>query len=176
MNEIWKDIDEFECLYQISNLGNVKSLNYNRTGKERNLKPLIDKDGYLQVNLYKNGKLKTFRIHRLVANAFLENPDDKSDVNHKDENKINNCLTNLEWMTRKDNLNYGSRNKRIANSLINHQEISKLVLQYSLDGEFIRKWPSTRQIERELGFANSAISECCNGKLKTAYGFIWKFA
>ena len=176
MNEIWKDIDEFEGLYQISNLGNVKSLNYNRTGKERILKPGNNGCGYLFVILYKNGKLKHFTIHRLVANAFLENPDNKSDVNHKDEDKTNNNVDNLEWMTSKENNNYGTRNERMAKSLINHHKKSKSVLQFTKNVEFIKEWPSTMQIERELGFANSAISECCNEKRKSAYGYIWKFA
>ena len=170
MNEIWKDIDGYEGLYQVSNLGNVKSLNYRHTGKERILNPGTDKCGYIQVNLYKNGKLKTFSIHRLVANAFLENPDHKSDVNHKDEDKNNNCVYNLEWMTRKDNLNYGSRNKRIANSR------SKSVLQFTKNCEFIRKWKSAIQIERELGFSSGNISQCCNKKRKSSYGYIWKFS
>ena len=166
MNEIWKDIDEFEGLYQVSNLGNVKSLNYRHTGKERILKPLTDKYGYLFVTIYKNGKLKNYKIHRLVAKAFIPNPDGKPEVNHKDENKINNCVDNLEWMTSKENINYGTRNERI----------SKLVLQFTKNGEFVKEWLSMHQIERELGFANSSISECCNEKRKTAYGYIWKFA
>ena len=99
MEEIWKDIDGYEGLYQVSNLGRVKSFNYNRTGKEMNLKPVntCNGFGYLYVNLNKNGKTRLFYIHRLVAKAFLENPDHKSDVNHKDENKTNNCVENLEW-------------------------------------------------------------------------------
>ena len=176
MNEIWKNIDDFEGLYQVSNLGNVKSLNYNHTGKELFLKPGTDKYGYLYVLLYKNGKPRHFKIHRLVAKAFLENPYNKPEVNHKDEDKTNNCLTNLEWMTSKENINYGTHNERAAKSRINHQAISKSVLQYSLDGEFIKEWPSTMQIERELGFSSSNISECCNGKQKTSYRYIWKYA
>lgn len=121
-------------------------------------------------------KIRLFKIHRLVAKAFIPNPNNKSEVNHKDEDKTNNCLTNLEWITRKDNLNYGSRNERSSRSLINHQSISKSVLQYSLDGEFIKEWSSTRQIERELGFLSGNISQCCNEKIKTSYRYVWKFA
>lgn len=176
MNEIWKDIVGYEGLYQISNLGNVKSLDYRRTGKERILKPVTDSVGYLHVVLCKNRKLKTFNIHRLVANAFLENPDHKSDVNHKDEDKTNNCVDNLEWMTRKENINYGTHNERVSRSIINHKAISKLVLQFTKNGEFVKEWPSMHQIERELGFYNCNISQCCNGKRKTAHGYVWKFA
>ena len=169
MEEIWKNIDGYEGLYQVSNLGRVKSLNYRRTGKERILKPGTDKGGYLYVFLYKNGKQKPFSIHRLVAKAFIPNPNKKPEVNHKDEDKTNNCLTNLEWMTRKDNLNYGTHNERMAKTK------SKSVIQYSLKGEFIRKWPSVIQIERNLGFLSSNISQCCNEKNKSSYGYIWKF-
>lgn len=169
MNEIWKNIDGYEGLYQVSNLGNVKSLNYNKTGKERILKPGTDKCGYRLVGLFKNGKLKFFTIHRLVANSFLENPDHKPEVNHKDEDKTNNCVENLEWMTRKENNNYGTRTERVSRSL------SKLVLQFTKNGEFIRKWQSTRQIERELGFSIGNISGCCKGKRKSAYGYIWTY-
>lgn len=176
MEEIWKDVVGYEGLYQVSNLGNIKSLNYNRTGEERILKPRTDKDGYLQVNLYNNKKLKTFKIHRLVAKAFIPNPDNKPEVNHKDEDKTNNCLTNLEWMTRLENNNYGTHNERSSKSRINHQAISKSVIQYSLKGEFIRKWQSAMQIERDLGFSQSHISECCKGKRKSAYGYIWTYA
>ena len=175
MNEIWRDIVGYEGLYQVSNLGNVKSLNYNKTGKERNLKPGTDGSGYRFVNLCKNGKIRLFKIHRLVAQAFLENPDHKSDVNHKDENKTNNCVDNLEWMTSKENANFGTRNERLAKSLINHPEKAKSVIQYSLYGKFIKEWPSMHQIERELGFSPGNISECCNKKRKTSYGYIWKF-
>ena len=118
MEEIWKDISGYEGLYQISNLGNVKSLNYSRTGKERILKPGTDKDGYLLVTLYKNRNKRPFKIHRLVAKAFIPNPDNKSDVNHKDENKTNNCVDNLEWMTRMENNNFGTRNERISKSVL----------------------------------------------------------
>lgn len=175
MEEIWKDIDEFEGLYQVSNLGNVKSLNYNHTGKERNLKARNNGWGYLFVKLYKNGNRKLFTIHRLVAKAFIPNPENKREVNHKDENKTNNRVDNLEWMTSKENINYGTRTVRASKSLINHPEMSKSVLQFTKNGEFIKEWPSTMQIERELGFLSGNISGCCNEKKKTAYGYVWKF-
>lgn len=164
MEEIWKNIEGFEGLYQISNYGNVKSLKY---GKERILKPRKDKDGYLRVGLYINGKGKDYTIHRLVALYFILNNDlFKTQINHKDENKENNNVNNLEWCDAVYNTNYGNRNKKI----------SKEVNQYSLDGNFIRSFPSTKEIERQLGFANNNIGACCNGKRKTAYGFIWKYA
>lgn len=164
MEEIWKNIEGFEGLYQISNYGNVKSLKY---GKESILKPRKNKDGYLRVGLYINGKGKDYTIHRLVALYFIPNNDlFKTQINHKDENKENNNVNNLEWCDAVYNTNYGNRNKKI----------SKQVNQYDLTGNFIRSFPSTKEIERQLGFANNNIGACCNGKRKTAYGFIWEYA
>lgn len=109
INEIWKDIKDYEGLYQISNLGNVKSLNYNHTGKEKLLKPQITKDGYCRVQLSQNNKHKQHSIHRLVAQAFLPNPDNLPCVNHKDEWKQNNIVSNLEFCDNYYNANFGDR-------------------------------------------------------------------
>ena len=104
---IWKDIQGYEGLYQVSNLGEVRSLNYKGfTGNIHNLKLILRKDGYLQVNLSKNGKKKNYRVHRLVAETFIENPNNLIIVNHKDLNRSNNLFTNLEWVTQKENMNY----------------------------------------------------------------------
>ena len=105
-NEVWKDVKDYEGLYQISDKGRVKSLWF---GKEKILKPGRDTCGYLQVNLSKNGEKKTYQVHRLVAKSFLPNPDNLSEVNHKDENKENNIVENLEFCDRKYNINYGTR-------------------------------------------------------------------
>lgn len=115
-NEVWKDIKGFEG-YQISNRGRVKSLNYRHTRKERILQQRLNRYGYCQARLYKNGKHYTFVVHRLVAIAFIANPNEKPQVNHLDECKINNCAENLEWATAKENLNYGTRNERASKSL-----------------------------------------------------------
>lgn len=194
--EIWRDIAGYEGKYQVSNLGNIKNLNYRRTGKERPLKPIVKVDGRLKVDLYKNGKQKEYLVHKLVANAFI--PDktnfkyvdekdklkyidnlDNLEINHKDEHPKNNNVNNLEWCTRKYNNTYGTRceraGKMIAKANKNHPNKSKKVLQYDLNGNLIKEWPSTREIERQLGFDSSHIAGCCRGERKTAYGFIWRY-
>ena len=183
LTEEWRDVAGFEGLYQVSNFGRVRSLKF---GKEKLLKPVKNKDGYLQVTLYRAGEREQPLVHRLVANAFISNPLNLSDVNHKDENKKNNFVyiddfgkvdetkSNLEWMTRKQNINFGTRNQRVAEAMTNGK-LSKAVLQFTKDLVFIREWSSTHEVERQLGFSNGNISSCCNGRYKTAYGFIWRY-
>ena len=170
-NEIWKDIEGYEGLYQISDKGRVKSLKF---GKEKILSLKRDKKNYLRIILWKNGKNKTYQVHRLVAKSFIPNPDNLPQINHIDENPSNNNVENLEWCNSKYNNNFGNRNKRIAESLTNGKK-SKTIDQFSLDGNFIRTWQSMMQVVRELGFPISSISYCCNGKLKSVGNFIWKY-
>ena len=109
MKEEWRDIKGYEGKYQVSNLGRVKSLNYRRTGKEEILTNTPNEKGYLYLFLYKKGKRKPYYIHRLVTDAFIVNPNNYEEVNHKDEDKTNNNVDNLEWCSRKYNMNYGTR-------------------------------------------------------------------
>ena len=164
--EIWKDIEGYEGLYQISDKGRVKSL---RFGKEKILKSVIDKKNYLQVVLYKNKIKKHFQVHRLVALAFISNPQNYPQVNHKDENPSNNNLENLEWCTSKYNINYGTRIQRFI------EKKSKTVLQFTKSGEFIKKWKSAKDAERNLGYSTGNITSCCRGKAKSAYGYVWRY-
>lgn len=166
MEEIFKDIEGFEGLYQVSNYGRVKSLLH---GKERILQPAKDKGGYLFVRLYKNGQSKIYKVHRIVTQAFIPNPDNLPCVNHKDEKPSNNHVENLEWCDYCYNLTYGSRIKRVLD------KISKPTYQYTLDGELIAEYPSTAEVQRQLGYNQGSISKCCNGKLKTAYGYVWTY-
>ena len=160
--EIWCPIKGYEGIYEVSDQGRVRSMKF---GKERILKPGKIQNGYLKVNLWKNGEMKQCKVHRLVAQTFIPNPQNLTEVNHKDENKTNNSVQNLEWCDRKYNCNYGTRNQRI----------SKPVLQFTKDGELVKEWKSATDVERNLGFYNGYISNCCNGRYKYAYGFIWKF-
>ena len=175
MKEFWKEIKGYEGLYEVSNLGRVKSLNYRRTGKENILKPLKNDKGYFQVVLCKNKKTNVCRVHRLVAEAFLDNPDNLPQVNHKDEDKTNNHVDNLEFCTNDYNIHYGTAIRRKVEKQINGKR-SKPVYQYTIDGEFIAEYPSTAEVKRQLGYSHSHISECCLGKFKTAYGYKWKYA
>ena len=170
--EIWKDIAGYECLYKISNLGRVKSLNYLRKGIEKERIPNKNNSGYLIVGLHKNGKIKQFLIHRLVAEAFIENVNDLPQVNHKDENKLNNCVENLEWCSAKYNSNYGEHNYNLRNTMS-----SKVpnILQYTLDGKFLNEYVSGRDAERKTGISHGGILQCCQGKYRTWRGYIWKY-
>lgn len=171
MQEEWRDIEEYFGLYQISNLGNVKSLGNNKTRKEKILKPEKTKGEYLRVCLSKDGKHKMYLVHRLVASTFIENPNNYEEINHRDEDKANNYVSNLEWCDRKHNINYGTHNQRSAASRINHPKRSKQVLCV----ETGKVYKSTHQVQRELGFAQGYISSACIGKYKQAYGYTWKY-
>lgn len=174
MEEIWKDVVGYEGIYQVSNTGRVRSLSRHRivgwadyTSKEMMLKQSENRCGYKFVWLHKNKDRKIFKIHRLVAEAFIPNPNNFRCINHKDENKANNHAENLEWCNHSYNNNYGARNHkvRIANG--------KPVLQYTIGGCFVREWICMREAQRETGIRN--IYEVCNGKRKTSGGYIWKY-
>ena len=157
--------------YKVSNTGKVKSLKY---GKEHILKPRNNKKSYKQVILYSNGKIKPILVHRLVAEAFIPNPYNLPEVNHKDENKNNNNVTNLEWCSHKYNMNFGTRTKRSAKAHtgIYNTKTSKKVI--CIETGIV--YQSLSEIKRQIGFSQSNISQCCNGKRKSAYKFHWKWA
>ena len=175
--EVWRDITGYEGYYQVSSEGRVKSLERKlphwRGGeqikKERILNPGIDRDGYLKLNLCAGGKTRTFFVHRLVCQAFHENPENKPQVNHINEIKTDNRASNLEWCTCKQNINHGSRNERVAKAL------GKPIGQYKLDGQLIKVWPSAYMVERQTGFSQACIWGVANGRYKQAYGFRWKY-
>lgn len=163
MKEIWKDIKGYEGLYQISSLGNVKSLNYHRERREKLLNQELDIHGYYKITLWKNNVYKKYSIHKLVAEAFIPNPNNCQYINHKNEIKTDNKIENLEWCTAKYNVNYSKR------------KLCKPILQYDLDDNFIKEWESAMEIERSLGFNNSQINKCCKGFYEKAHGYKWNF-
>lgn len=169
--EEWRDILGYEGKYMVSNMGRVKSLDYNRTGKEKILSPGINTKGYLIVGLFKNGKQNMRLVHRLVAEAFIPNPYNLPQVNHKDENIKNNIVSNLEWCDPKYNTNYGTRNKRVSAKLLNREDLSKPVLCVETGIVYI----SSMDAERKTGADQSSIIKCCRGKLKTTGGYHWLY-
>jgi len=191
MNEIWKDILGYEGLYQISNLGRVKNLerkvkcqNHERIVKEKILKQSKGKK-YQQVTLSKKCKSSTKTVHRLVAQAFIPNPNNLAEVNHIDANTKNNCVDNLEWCTRYENMQHAKENglikapKREKNHWYNKfgkdHIRSKKITQLSKNDEIIKEWDSLADVKRDLGIFQSNISKCLKGERKTAGGYKWKY-
>lgn len=173
IEEEWRDIAGYEGIYQVSNLGRIKSLGNDKSRKEKILKPVNNSDGYPQVTLYKNRKREQVSVHRLVADTFIQNPDNLPQVNHKDENTKNNRVDNLEWCTPKYNSNYGTHNERIAKSLINRKGRSKPILCVETGVIF----QSAMEAERHTGANSHHITKCCRGKYgyKTSGGYHWKY-
>ncbi|WP_277407911.1 NUMOD4 domain-containing protein [Lacrimispora xylanisolvens] len=157
--EIWREIKGYEGFYSISNLGNVKNL---ITGKILN--PALKSNGYLSVDL-RYERPKTVSIHRLVAEAFIQNPLGLPYVNHKDEFKTNNRVENLEWCTAKYNANYG------CGALVKNTP----VLQFDMNGKFVKVWTSIKEAATTLGIKYQGISRVCRGERKSSGGYIWKY-
>lgn len=182
--EIWKDIKGWEGCYKVSNKGRVKALNRDvlySNGKvykyrERIMKAKVNKSGYVTVCLSKNGYYCNKRLHQLVIAAFLDRPKGCGQINHKDENKQNNELSNLEYCTGKYNNNYGTRNKRVAEKQMNDPTRSVSVSQYTTEGELINVFPSIKEAFRKIGADVRRISACCNGFRKTEKGFVWAYS
>lgn len=170
VNKIWKEITNYPN-YKVSNTGEVKSLNYNHTKEEKVLSPLMLKSGYKMVVLVNNSGRKHFLIHRLVAEAFIPNPNNLPQVNHKDENRINNRVDNLEWCSCSYNINYGSSNSKRANrlSILKRKRVKQLLL----DGTIVRVFNSV--IEAESIVKIKGIGRCCNGQRLTAGGYKWEW-
>ncbi len=175
MQEIWKDIEGYEGLYQVSNLGRTKSLKRKFVKEEKILTYTKNKKGYLQVSLAKNGKTKTERVNRLVAKTFIPNPKNLPQVNHIDGNKLDNSIENLEWCDCKYNINeawkIGLNKKRFGRE----NNRSRKVEQYDLNGNFIRTWDTIKQAADKLKINTANIIACCQGKYKKSHGFIWRY-
>ena len=184
MQEVWKDIQGYEGRYQVSSIGNVRSLNYCGTkGYVQNLKVKTNNSGRLWVMLYKNGVGKPMLIHRMVGMAFIPNPSNLPQINHKDENPQNNTVENLEWCTNQYNVRYtadrhpdwfrhGGNPGRSRNS----KNSKRIIRQCTMDGKVVKEWKNARTIFIQTGMSSWSIAECCRGKRKTAYGFRWQYA
>jgi len=190
MIEQWEDIPGYEAHYKISNKGRVKSLKrkhksrnqfceFERTVREKILRSQVGGTGYMKVSLSKNGILKNKNIHRMIAEAFIPNPDGLEQVNHKDCDKKNNCISNLEWCTPEQN----SRHAHKLLDLVNPYQgvygaqhpASKSIVQKTKDGKIINRWGSGMDAVR-LGFDSSCISRCCKGESAHHKGYIWEYA
>ena len=207
--EIWKDIKGYEGIYQASNMGNIRSLYfYNNRYKTKHyrkklMKQSEDKQGYKIISLSKNKKQKTYKVHRLIAQTFIKNPDDKKEVNHIDGNKSNNEINNLEWCTRSENQIHAYKNKlqrqtkkmkihsielgkkygKMNGSKTGKENIKKAiekrkipVNQYTLTGQYIKTWPSMSEAARNIRTYKSLISSCSKGIRESAGGYKWKIA
>jgi hypothetical protein len=182
MKEIWKDVSNYEGLYQVSNLGRIKSLERKINRKHSTTMLLKEKilkqqnmNGYKFVRLSKNNIIKQHFVHRLVAIAFIKNPNNYNEVNHKDEKTNNNYVYNLEWCTHKYNMNYGTINQRRSKTETKTKKNGKKIIQYDINNVFIKKWNNQLEIQKQLKIAQPHISNCCKGKRKTAGGYIWKY-
>lgn len=165
MTEIWKDISGYEGLYQVSNLGRVKR--FFKNGKENFLSGKKDKDGYIEVILSSNQRKKYYRLHRLVADAFVPNLENKPQINHKDRNKQNNYADNLEWVTCSEN---------VSHTFSTGRKIHKRpIIQYTRNMDVVSIWDSIREAGRSLKICEHNINSCCHGRLATAGGYVWRY-
>lgn len=169
---IWVPVPGYELTHRISNEGEIMSLNYNHTGKPKILKQSKDRYGYMMVTLYsrETKSVHSYKVHRLVAKAFIPNPYNFPDINHKDEDKTNNRVENLEWCNESYNQTYGTRNERMIQTRINNHFIKPVLCV-----ETGVVYQSSAEVQRTLGFWRGNISSACRGDLKTAYGYHWRY-
>ena len=186
MSELWKGIEGYESNYMVSNRGRIMSLNYGAknialSGKTKIMKQSLSSSGYYHVQLYKNGRAATKLVHILVAEAFLQNEHGKPEVNHIDGNKANNDVTNLEWVTRKENLTHAvktglKRRSPMIGRVGRKNVLSKAVLQIDSFGNVVKKWDSSYDAASEGGFNQNCIRSCACGYHKTHKGYFWRYA
>lgn len=180
MEEIWIDIDDYKGLYQVSNFGNVRRLMFinNKCIKNKIKSLKINNTGkYSYVFLSKNGLVRAYSVHRLVAKAFIPNPNNLPQINHKDENKHNNCVDNLEWCTNLYNMNYGNVKSKISEANKNKPNIKsrKPVIQFDRNMNYINKFNSIAEASKQTLTNKKSIILCCNEKRKTANNYIWRY-
>ena len=166
--ENWKDIEDFENLYQVSDMGRVCRLSHG-VRKIRKFGSGGKQGNYDMVVLCKNGVIKGYTVHSLVARAFVPNPNNLPQINHKDENTHNNAASNLEWCDSSYNNSYGSHGKNISNTK------SYDIFQWTKTGEFVRKWHGISNAARVLGICRTSIQYCLSGRYQTAGGYVWTY-
>lgn len=185
-NEEWKVIPDFDNIYYVSNYGRIMRLRhfriskrYNKNGKlytAKILKACKNGQGYINTQLrHLDSSFETFKVHRLVAQAFIPNPENKPQINHKDGNKQNNRIDNLEWCTNGENGKHAWENGLRRKNIGVLNKFSIPINQYDLDGNLIKEWYCINDISRELGISHGLITATCQGKQKTSHGFIWKY-
>lgn len=182
-NEEWKDVVGYEGLYQVSNLGRVKMLMRKvlanksiKTINEHLIKQIETSKGYLYVDLWMNNTSRRLGVHRLVLLAFTDKGiNTPLEVNHINEIRKDNRLCNLEWLTHKENINYGLRTEKHKIAMRNHKSLSIPIIQYDLQGNIIKEFPSMREVVRQLHIGMDTIRDCCKGNIKNVKGFIFKY-
>ena len=179
-NEVWKDVPNYEGIYKASNFGRIKmvkrtlidSLGKKINKKEHILKPRTG-NRYYMIALYKNGKREDLLLHRVIAQTFIPNPENKPFVNHKDENCFNNCSDNLMWCTQKENMNWGTINERMSKNSKSKRKVN----QYDMDGNYIKTWDCMTDFYKSKGLKlKTGIIECCKGRRQSHMGYKWKYA
>lgn len=179
IGEVWKPIPNYEGFYEVSNIGRVRSLY-----RYKKILHPSDTNGYRTVELWKGKKRKRIGVHRLVAMAFIDNPDNKPFVNHKDETRDNNSVDNLEWATHLENCRYGTAiarrtahldySKRHINNAGQILACSKPIIQYDKNGNYIREWKSATECSKKTGFSISGIRSVVRGKRNSIFGYVFK--
>lgn len=181
LNEEWRPVVAYEGLYEVSDWGNVRSLNYNKTKEIKELKQIPDKDGYMNVCLHKYGSQLSKRVHRLVADSFIPNPDNKPCIDHINGKKDDNRVENLRWATVVEN----NRNPVTMKNMIgiqngrqlNRKDCSKPVYQYTLDGKYVATYPSASEAARVFNCHKGTIAKCCvdSGRNNKALNYKWYY-
>lgn len=177
--EVWKPVNGYEWYYEVSNLGRIRSLDRITVFKDGRTRKFygkileantVNNSGYATISLHENGKSKTILIHRIVAEAFIDNPLECKEINHIDQDKLNNSVDNLEWCTHKENVNHGDEIERGA------KKQRKIFVQKDMSGNVVKVWSGFKKMQRETGFQRKSVYDCCIGKRDSYKGFRWEYS